>query len=60
VPTGQGNIPGSIWKLVELCESLLADDGIALSEGEVIGYRGLFDGFAPDGACLCSPKRTGV
>ncbi|MBL9099433.1 MAG: hypothetical protein JNL82_00665 [Myxococcales bacterium] len=42
--------PGFIWKLIVLCESLLADDGIALSEGEVLGYLGLFEGFAPSGA----------
>lgn len=52
--------PGSVWKLVELCESLLADDGIALSEGEVIGYRGLFDGFAPDGAYFVPEEDGGV
>lgn len=44
--------PGVIWRLVELCESLLADDGIALSEGEVLGFRGLFEGFVPDGESL--------
>jgi hypothetical protein len=43
-----------------LCESLLADDGIALREGEVIGYRGLFDGFARRRCLPLSLKRTGV
>lgn len=42
--------PGFVWKLVELCEVLLADDGIVLREGEVVGYRGLFEGYSADGA----------
>lgn len=52
--------PGFIWKLVELCESLLADDGIALSEGEVLGYLALFEGFAPGGASLTTEEGEGA
>jgi DNA-binding HxlR family transcriptional regulator len=52
--------PGFIWKLVGLCESLLADDGIALSEGEVLGYLGLFEGFAPGGTSLATEDSEGA
>ncbi len=34
--------PAPVWRLVELCARLLADDGLALQEGELEGYAELF------------------